>query len=152
MKNTFFFIILTFLACSKDDNGPGIDADSAIDECREDRFTDSLQISRNLIGEWSLVSYSCGFCPPDGDKPEATIIFKESTGTLHYQGPGSNMSESVDFSWSLRRESVKPFPNSGFFLMTEPQHPALSAYLFCKKYMYYDYTPVDGEQYLYRKK
>jgi hypothetical protein len=105
------------------------------------------EINKNLIGEWSLVGYACGFCAPH-DAPQARITFETASGVL-FSNEGTEQEEIVQFDYE-----VKELFNNILRLMqmqTEPYRHELAFNYFCGEYIAFDGRAVDNIMMIYQK-
>lgn len=119
----------------------------AIEDCQSEAIETQKQIEENLIGTWKLVGYACGNCI-DGKAPTATISFQANEGRIQYEDEFEQI--DGDFTWSIE-ESTNIFGDPVLALKTKPFYPGLFAEVFCKDYMSYNATPVDGPLLIYKK-
>ena len=158
MNRFIFFLAITILAlhCNKEDisNGdddilPTEEEQKIIQECIKNGLSSESEISVNLRGEWRQIGYGCGFCAPH-DEPTSSIKFNQDQGVLTIEDDFEGK-QTITFSWSIIKDT-DIFGEPVFKLSTEPPHYALYMDTFCKKYMAFDHTPVDGHMFLYKKK
>jgi hypothetical protein len=144
--NILIVIIVLLTACNKDDDGRLTlqEAIPILQQCAEDTYTDEAKITSNLIGNWTLIAYGCGFCAPVENEPIINLSFAPTTGTAIVDG------ETINFSWKIEK-TTNIFNEPVFGLSTTPAHYALAMNYFCDDYMYFDHRPVDGLMLLYKK-
>lgn len=129
---------------------------SIIEKCRANTISDSVAIRANLIGEWKLIAFRCGGCLAEpveildwGIGPDVTLELTQDKGTLDFK---YNETETLlAFDWDLKPTDQRWDTLSTFYLSVEPAHKALKMYIYCDKYIYFNYAPVDGHLYLYEK-
>ena len=150
MKYLTMISIFVLVSCGNEEDP--IATDEALNSCRSNLLTSVEEIRSNMIGEWELVSWGCGFCAvdPEREAPVADIEFNMDKGSISYEFQG--IIEEFEFSWSIVEKEVLDFNNSSFELKTEPAHQGLMMTEFCTDYMISDDRPVDGALHLYRKK
>ncbi|GAB5554347.1 MAG: hypothetical protein Sapg2KO_39380 [Saprospiraceae bacterium] len=122
-----------------------------LEQCRMEALKTKTQIEANLIGNWRLSGYSCGFCS-FSEAPNASANFKpDYSGTLNYQGwDGRRPIQS--FTWSVK-DTIDLNGNPIFILHTEPNMTSLNATVFCQNYLYNTdgKTIADVPIYIYAK-
>jgi len=151
MKKLFLLFSITFLfvQCKKEEMVEPLSTDEIIQTTIDNSISDEEEIKANLIGEWKLIEYRCGFCIPSDPLPTATIVFLETTGVLTYDDEFQD-EEVVNFTWNL--EEVSPSNDPFYFkLKTDPLHRSLNIEIFSDQYMMFDHTPLDGEMMLFEK-
>ncbi|MEM6379476.1 MAG: hypothetical protein AAF705_14805 [Bacteroidota bacterium] len=118
-----------------------------LEDCQNESITTIKQIEENLIGKWELVGYACGNCI-DGSAPSASIHFQPGGGEYQFD----DGFESIDqgFTWRIE-ETRNLFGETILALSTNPRLPGLAAEVFCRNYMTYNNTPVDGPLLIYAK-
>jgi len=149
MKKAFIlsFCIMA-IACSK---SLELDADISItseerevmDDCNMNQLDSEEAILDNLIGDWELVGYGCGFCMPH-TPPQIDLKILSQQIIITLNESDSTSIETVAYNLESSQ--------NGFRLVTDPSNSALRMEVFCDDYMYFDDTPVDGRMMLYRKK
>jgi hypothetical protein len=147
-----FLMTLIFGACVnelelQDDLRISDEEQEVLEACQKEAITTQKQIEANLIGHWKLVGYACGFCA-SGEVPRASASFTANSGTFTYKGANEDIDQT--FTWSIV-ESTNIFGEEVFALKTEPVAYNLAMNNFCKDYMTYNSTPVDGPMYIYAK-
>lgn len=151
MKNTLFFLILLCLACQKDKDSSPKDSMTIMDDCYSKAYQDSSTIAANLIGNWTLIDYNCGLCPPPVVVPEASVVFSNGSGTLTFKENPSDPISKLNFTWSLERIPLSSDPSSLFRLETDPTDVLLTAEVFCEDFLFVNQTAFDGVLLLYEK-
>lgn len=155
MNKHYWLILLTafILGCNLEDMSIEDQTDISEeerqlrDDCSAALLTTPEEIAANLIGNWELVGFACGYCAP-GPSPNAFISFTDSTGMVSYQFSG--FSENLAFTWE-----IKPYvtdTDTIYYLDTDPVRDYLYLYQFCEDYMYRDDVAVDGPLFLYKKR
>jgi hypothetical protein len=118
-----------------------------LDDCIASPLDGPEEIAANLIGDWVIEGYSCGFCAP-GPSANGIISFMDSTGVVSYEYDGFN--EGFDFSWEINAQ-VQDM-DTVFVLETSPARAYLIMNGFCNDYMYsYDENAPDSFMFLYKK-
>ena len=145
-RNGLIYLMLIFLFsnCTKEDSifqGSLSDEETltVLKECSKNQLKSKDEITKNLIGEWKLVAYGCGFCVPI-EEPKATLKMDESTGILDLEYGGID-DTLMTFDWIL--EDTK--------FITTPSHFALQIKTFCEDYMLFDNRASDGIMMIYQK-
>ena len=169
LKSSFsiLIVLILFSACSKTDTNPGAipydcefvqndgDRDGIIDEderakmeeCAANVFNSKEEIENNLIGEWELIGHGEGWIPTTS-KPCGYITISEKELTFEYHD--ANIDTTYQLEWII--EEVQFSRGSYFKLNIISGNPiGLQVSRFCKKYMYSDATPSDGNMYLFEK-
>ena len=147
-----FSICFLFLSSCSTEDGPADDLfiseeeRALMDDCRENLFTTGEDIRSNLIGDWKIIGYGCGFCAPH-NPPNMEITFEESSGEFEFVS--ENDQQQFSFTWNIQL-STSP-GTSGFLLSTTPDHFSLSFDNFCPDFMYFDHTSFDGLMILMKK-
>lgn len=146
--------ILLLSQCNKDLTSPECilsqeDAFTALENCRADVIPEASNIADNLIGEWKLVGYGCGFCGPH-TPPEAYIALTETKGILTFKDDfdGDTL---LTFDWRLEQITNTLEEKATYRFKTEPSHYALNMDIFCDAFMFFDERPFDGSLFLYQK-
>jgi len=149
-----FITILLFSHCEKDLTSPECilpleEMVKAMNECRDGVIPEASNISNNLVGEWKLVGYGCGFCVPH-TPPEAYMILNETKGILMLKDDfdGDTL---VTFNWRLEQITNTLEEKATYRFKTEPFHYALNMDIFCEEFMFFDERPFDGSLFLYQK-
>jgi len=117
-----------------------------ITECDKNQLTTVENIKQNLIGEWELVGHAVGWALPIS-LPCAHIEITENELIFTFEDQTKNT--VTNHTWSI--EEGTRYGKEVLVLNVEPKTIALSAHSFCELYMYQDYTPQDGNMYLYQK-
>ena len=144
----YLMAIFLFASCDKDDLLPFEKAAEIRENCRAEAYSDSLQIAENLVGNWELVGYGCGFCIPH-DPPMAELTLGKNTGVLELTNYGEADTLHT-FQWELERYNIGT-ESVGFRFRATPSQFTLHMRNFCKDYMFFDDSPVDGLFMLYEK-
>ncbi|MBX2817985.1 MAG: hypothetical protein KTR24_18400 [Saprospiraceae bacterium] len=149
-------LVLLFSNCSKAVVDPENDLiiseeeRSMMEACQDDAYSTVDQIERNLLGEWRLIGYGCGFCAPH-TPPSIQLYFAQNgTGVLrsrHDQDP----EEMLDFTWEIDEGALGLTKFGANFIRSEPNDYRISATVMCDRYMWFDITAVDGHMFLYAK-
>jgi len=146
--------ILLFSQCEKKLTSPECilsseDTFAALQDCRNDVIPEKADIAQNLVGDWKLVGYGCGFCGPH-TPPEAYLIITETKGIMTFedQFDGDTL---LNFEWYLEEITNTIEEKATYRFKTEPSHYALNMDIFCDEFMFFDERPFDGSLYLYQK-
>lgn len=167
MKNILILALLfssltLFTSCCDDDETPAeyfcvfeqndADMDGIIDEtersimteCDENAFESKSEIEDNLIGEWKLIGHGEGWIPTIS-QPCGYATFTKEELTFQYN-------DGIIDTTYIRTWEIEVFDSSNFRLKINPSGViGLNITKFSSKYFYGDYTPVDGNMYLYEK-
>lgn len=131
----------------KSDNGIIDDEERGImNECIIKALASREDIERNLIGEWQLVGHGEGWFV-SVPEPCGYLTFSEDQLILDITSTYRDTVSSHE--WMI--EEVKDDLGSKFNLKIEPFAHELAITVFCESYMYGNFTPVDGNMYLYEK-
>ncbi len=117
-----------------------------MDECMRQSLTSREDIERNLIGEWELIGHGEGWVTSTPE-PCGYLIFSEDQLILEIESIYRDTVSSHE--WTI--EEVGNNLGSRFHLRIEPYAHELGITTFCESYMYGNFTPVDGNMYLYEK-
>jgi hypothetical protein len=142
------FIMILF-ACSEEETISSDELMTIVQECTDSKLESASAISSNLIGEWNLIGYGCGFCANHDNNPVSSLEFDQEQGKIYYQD--LYLDTMIQFDWSIQKGTTI-FGENTFVLETEPSFYVLQFELFCKDYISFDHTPVDGPMYLFKKK
>ena len=135
-----------------DENADGVidSTEQAImSSCYDNAFQTVAEIEENLIGEWELVGYGDWWGWFKSNPCSYIVIEKDE---LLYQFTDEKYDTLITFQWDIEKKE-NSLPGIIFFeLVLEPEiWPRPEMRTFCKEYMYYDYTPLDGDMHLYEK-
>ena len=145
----FAFLLLVMTSCSKMEILSIEDQMAAIEECRNSRIESVSGIKSNLVGNWELVGYRCGFCANQDNAPVSTINFSEQSGEIYYSD--SYIDTTFRFDWSIE-DGTTILGEKTHVLVTDPQFYVLRFELFCEEFISFDQTPLDGPMFLFEKK
>lgn len=122
---------------------------AALENCRDNILPEASEIAANLVGDWKLVGYGCGFCGPH-TPPEATLRLTETSGILAYRDDfdGDTL---LAFDWRLEQITNTLEEKATYRFKTEPNHYALNMDIFCSEFIFFDERPFDGQLMLYQK-
>jgi hypothetical protein len=143
-----FLLLLLWQCADKDDTIPSEQAQELRTTCQTNAYEDSLQIAKNLVGDWKLVGYGCGFCAPH-EAPKVTLTLTPNTGILDLSNAGVDDTLHT-FEWNLARFNIDT-QSVRFRFNATPHHYALSMNHFCEEYMFFDNMPLDGQFMLFQK-
>ena len=150
----FLLISLFFCQCNKEASTTDCILSqeatfAALNSCRDNILPEASEIAANLVGDWKLVGYGCGFCVPH-DPPEATLTLTETRGLLAYRDDfdGDTL---LAFDWRLEQITNTLEEKATYRFKTEPNHYALNMDIFCNEFMFFDERPFDGQLMLYQK-
>ncbi len=145
--------ILCFTACNdeklklEDDISTSEKEADIMNDCIDNALSSIDEIAINVVGEWCLVGYACGFCAPH-DPPVATVTFTGTTGLLSYEDDWETT--RLDFSWKIQVDTTSQ-GDAYYYMETKPFHNALNLSNFCEDYMFYNRTFADGTMFIYQK-
>lgn len=143
------FLVLVLTSCSKTEILTIEDQMAVIEECQNSRIESVSGIKSNLVGNWELVGYRCGFCANQDNDPVSTINFTAQSGEIFYKD--SYIDTTFRFDWSIV-DGMTILGEKTHVLATEPQFYVLRFELFCEDFISFDYTPLDGPMFLFEKK
>jgi hypothetical protein len=148
-----FLILLTLsltamIACSdgEEENQSikiGVEALEFYSDC--DPFTSPFQSALELIGEWELCAYACGFCDPTQiDTPRVVLLFNgDGTGNASYMS--TNFSEELSFLWEMEDTLGQ------VSVLTDPFIGYANGLQVCEGQIGLSGAPLDGPTYVYCK-
>ncbi len=120
-----------------------------LEDCLNNSNLDTLAIKENLIGDWKLVGYGCGFCQPH-TPPEAFLQINQNKGVLIFKDEALG-DKVLTFDWWLEQRINNIDGNAFYTFKTEPFDHALQMNVFCSEFMFFDHRPSDGLLMLYQK-
>ena len=133
-----FLLLISLFACDnslelENDGALSVEERAVMEECQAAEILTKKQIEENLIGNWRLVGYSCGFCA-FSVAPTASADFQsDRSGRFIYNG--GNGETAQDFTWSII-DTLGFDDNPTFLLQTEPEIHQLDMTVFCQDYMF----------------
>jgi len=116
-----------------------------LDNCSRNSLTSKDAVIDNLIGEWELTGYAQGWFIT-GRHPCSTIDVTRGEIILDYKHYGTDT--LTVHSWDV--EVFNDNGEEGYRLVFEP-YAIIELNQFCSDYMFGDFTPSDGNMWLYRK-
>lgn len=125
------------------------DTFAALEGCRNDVISEIAAISKNLVGDWKLVGYGCGFCG-EHTPPEAYIVLTDTKGILTFDDAFDG-DTVLTFEWYLEEITSTLEEKATYRFKTAPSHYALNMDIFCEEFMFFDERPFDGNLMLYQK-
>ena len=122
----------------------GVEALEFYSDCTP--ITSPFQGALELIGEWELWAYDCGFCDPTrAVTPEVQVIFEDDgTGKATYES--TDFSEEVTFQWEVEVDTFDQV-----YVTTEPFVGYINGLQICTDKIGLSGAPVDGPTYVYCK-
>ena len=120
----------------------GVEALEFYSDC--DPFTSPFQSALELIGEWDLCAYDCGFCDPQQVvTPEVQVTFKDDgTGKATYESV--DFSEEVTFQWEVEVDTFDQV-----YVATEPFIGYINGLQICSGKIGLSGAPYDGPTFVY---
>ncbi len=121
-----------------------------MDDCRENKLTNSIDIRNNLIGEWALVGHGEGWII---SVTQPCIYLTISENELIFDFENKYLDTITAHTWEIETIDTNNPSNPTFHrLSTTPNLSAgVGLNIFCDRYMYGDATPLDGNMYLFEK-
>lgn len=173
MKITHLFIVLAILStsmisCEKiskedikevfecvftqvDDDLDGLidlDEKQLMQDCDDNAYNSISDIEKNLIGHWILVGHG-EYWSPAASQPCAYIIFEENELTYKLE---NNQIDTIITTPFTIEQSTSSSSFHDFSLKTEDIfYEGLNLGTFSPNFMYGNYTPIDGNMYIYKK-
>ena len=110
-------------------------------------FTSPFQSALELIGEWDLCAYACGFCDPTRiDTPQVRLLFKDDgTGETSYES--TDFSEELTFTWEVEVDSV----NQTVYVSSQPIVGYVNGLQVCEGQISLSGAPYDGPTFVFCK-
>lgn len=143
----FILIMIVCYGCTKEEL-TSIEIMDIAQDCRDNAFNEVNEIEANLQGKWKLVGYKCGFCVTNDNDPESKITFDGNTGVIDYKD--LTIDTTINFTYIIE-EGETILGVETYQLKSDPNFFPLQFDLFCKDYISYDYTPLDGPMFLFQK-
>lgn len=155
MKTDFLFflfsLMLFFSFCKKEQSLYSEATKIKLQTCFDEPLTDSLAITKNLVGAWNLITFGCSLCDDSAKMPEATLLFERDVGILNIK-EANRIADTIHFSWVLVPQ-INSQNESTFQFQTAPNHYALpfTTFNLCEEFLFIGPLHVDGGFYLYEK-
>lgn len=111
--------------------------------CIGNRISDFGKISDIVIGEWELVGHGEGWIPSIS-QPCGSALFSESDLIVKFKD--EFIDTTTTHNWTVVDDS---FP---YIEIIPPVDYGMGFGVICDEFMFSDYTPSDGNMYLYQKK